>query len=140
MQETLRPGEIVLCANNTADDSLPNVVRQVAGMCKYALDRDGVLHIDRMAARLATTEAVIRRSLLWLEANGAIVLGDWQETDGLRVQPGLGGPPHEEQVPAKAHLQAELEEELAEVRAYRRFYQRANVDALGLRGRLSVAE
>ncbi len=43
---------IYLCGRYTTDDSLSAILRDVAGMCKYALQRDDRLQIDRMAARL----------------------------------------------------------------------------------------
>ncbi len=44
-----------------------------------------------MAARLGTTEAVIRRSLLWLESR-LIVLAEWQQGDlrGAWATPSAG--------------------------------------------------
>lgn len=75
--ETTQPSVIYLCGQPTADDSLPGMLRSVAGMCKYALQRDHLLQVNRMAARLGTTEAVIRHSLLWLESRGQIRLLDW---------------------------------------------------------------
>jgi single-stranded-DNA-specific exonuclease len=125
---TLRPDEIFLLGRVTTEDSMDVVARQVAGMCKYALQRDGTLRIDRMAARLGTTEAVIRYSLLWLESRGQIAIADWQAgnvayitRNGVEVHPD-----------AAALIQAQLEEQLAEVRAYRRYFLRASVSELGL--------
>jgi hypothetical protein len=101
-------------------------------MCKYALQRDGLLQINRMAARLGTTEAVIRHSLLWLESRGQIHLDEWDPAgtpvDTVRITPGDSQERNED----RAILQAELDEQLAEVRAYRRFFSRAKVRELGL--------
>jgi len=130
--ETTQPSAIYLCGRQTGDDSLPGMLRSVAGMCKYALSRDGLLQIDRMAARLGTTEAVIRHSLLWLESRGQIHLLDWDPegtpTDTVHIAAGNGV----EQRENRDLLQSELDEQLAEVRAYRRFFLRASVKELGL--------
>lgn len=130
--ETAAPSVIYLCGHITSDDSLPGLLRSVAGMCKYALQRDGLLQINRMAARLGTTEAVIRHSLLWLERRGQIALIDWDPagtpTDTVHIAPGSGVEQRED----RSVLQAELDEQLAEVRAYRRFFLRAKVRELGL--------
>lgn len=130
--ETAAPTAIYLCGQRTTDDMLPGVLRNVAGMCKYALQRDGLLQINRMAARLGTTEAVIRHSLLWLESRGQIVLEEWDPDgtppDTVRITPGSGS----EHNGDSAMLQAELDEQLAEVRAYRRFFLRAKLRELGL--------
>lgn len=130
--ETLAPSAIYLCGQTTSDDALPSVLRQVGSMCKYALARDGLLYIDRMAARLGATEGVIRHSLLWLESRGQIRLETWDPegtpTDTVRIAAGNGV----ENKEGRALLQAELDEQLAEVRAYRRFFLRAKIKELGV--------
>ncbi len=130
--ETVTPAEIHLCGQATCDDTMASVVRDVAAMCKYALGRDHLIYLDRMAARLGATEAVIRHSLLWLESRGLVQLVEWNPTgaptDTLRIAAGTGVVNREND----HQLRAELEEQLAEVRAYRRFFQRAKVSELGL--------
>ncbi|MCX6044626.1 MAG: DHH family phosphoesterase [Chloroflexi bacterium] len=126
--ESVKPTSIHLCGQTTSDDSLGGVLRHVAGMCKYALERDKLVYIDRMAARLGTTEAVIRHSLLWLESRGRLKIEEFLEGDSMRIAAGDG---HDQKENA-AILQAEVEEQLAEVRAYRRFFLRAKLSELGL--------
>lgn len=128
LYETVRPPEIYLVGQVTTDDALDDVLRHVAGMCKFALQRGQSLHIDRMAARLGTTEAVIRYSLLWLQSRGQITLLDWQSADQVHIMRG-DGPADEEEA---LWIQAQLDQHLAEVRAYRRYFLRAGVDELGL--------
>lgn len=130
--ETVQPRELYLCGRHTADDDLAGVVRHVAGMCKYAMQRDGLVDVARMAARLGSTEAAIRHALLWLESRGLVALVEWgpegHSGDTARLAP--GGAPGD---PATtALLQAELEELLAEARAYRRYFARARLSELGL--------
>ncbi|MCC9077906.1 DHH family phosphoesterase [Litorilinea aerophila] len=130
--ETSQPSAIYLCGRPTTDDSVAGVLRSVAGMCKYALERDRLLDVGRMAARLGTTEAVIRHSLLWLEVRGLIQLEEWLAGDAARIRVPEGAD-HNGEHPEEADiLRAELEEQLAEVRAYRRFFLRARVTELGL--------
>ncbi len=130
--ETTQPSVIYLCGQSTSDDTLPGILRSVAGMCKYALQRDGLLQINRMAARLGTTEAVIRHSLLWLESRGQVHLIDWDPegtpSDTVQIAAGNGVESREN----RDLLQSELDEQLAEVRAYRRFFGRAQIKELGL--------
>jgi hypothetical protein len=84
-----------------------------------------------MAARLGMTEAVIRHSLLWLEQRGLIRIEAWDpaETpvDTLRIAPGNGA---RNDTDAEI-IHTELDEHLAEVRAYRRYFSRARVSELG---------
>ena len=132
IEETVKPSEIYVCAQRTSDDSLSGVLKQVAAMCKYALRHKGLLDLNRMAARLGSTEAVIRHSLLWMESKGMIRIVAWAPPelsgDALHIEPG------DSRVnSAEVHiLQAELDEQLSEVRAYRRYFARARIGELGL--------
>jgi single-stranded-DNA-specific exonuclease len=119
---------LYLCGRTTTDDTPDGVVKQVAGMAKYALSHDAVVDVGRMAARLGQTEAVVRTALLLLEARGILRLVEW--LDGDRASIAVGAP-------VVAHRDAEtlwqeLDALLAEVRAYRRFVLRARVEDLGL--------
>lgn len=135
MLDAVDPKMVVICGRNTTDDSLQHTVRQVAGMCKYALDRDGIVQLDRMAARLGSTEGVIRLSLLWLDARGTISLREWREGNSIRMESGNRIVRTED----ADLIEAQLQEELAEVRAYRRFFTRAKLEALGLPAEASTA-
>ncbi len=79
-----QPSAIYLVGQLTNEDSVDAVIRTVAGMCKYALQRGQPLQLDRMAARLGVTTHIVRHSLLWLQAKSQISLQGW-EKDG-RVQ------------------------------------------------------
>ncbi len=131
-----QPNAIYLVGQLTNDDTVDAVVRGVAGMCKYAMQRDQTLHLDRMAARLGVTNQVIRQSLLWLQAKSRLTLQEWEEDDRVRVT--LATPDSTERqspVPDEGDaslLLAHLTELLAEVRAYRRYFLRAKTRALGL--------
>lgn len=126
--ETSGASEVYLCGRETNDDSLDAVLKSVASMCNFALKRDHLLDLGRMAARLGTTEAVIRHSLLWLESRGLIRIEQWIGADTLRIGEGNG---HRRSEEAEG-LQAQLQQKLAEVRAYRRFFLRAKIEELGL--------
>lgn len=126
--ETVEPGELYLCGHNSADDTLSTVLRSVAAMSKYALSRDDRFPLPNAAARLNTTIGVIRHSLLWLESRGLITLVEWPEDDVVRLAEGSG----REENANRAQLQAELDEQLAEVRAWRRFFRRSRLRELGL--------
>jgi single-stranded-DNA-specific exonuclease len=130
--ETTQPSALHLCGQNTSDDSVDSVIKQIASLCKYALARDGLLNIGRMAARLGTTEAVVRHGLLWLEHRGMVKLVAFDPVgapvDSVQVVAGNG----QRQDDQANLVQAELEEQLAEVRAYRRFFLRAKVSELGI--------
>lgn len=133
--ERVEPRRIFICGQSTTNDRLDFVLKQVAAMCKYALARDGILDMNRMAARLGTTEGVIRHGLLWLECKGLVQIVEWLEDDMLRIQPPQ---PHSQPTSAEERsvdrdiLQAQLDEQLAEVAAYRRYFQRAKLDELGI--------
>jgi single-stranded-DNA-specific exonuclease len=149
-----RPQQLYVCGQYTADDTLAAVLRAVAGMCKYALNHPhqvtppaagapaagaapqavvsaqptSLLDINRMAARLGVTEAIMRQALLWLEARGEIYLIEWQAGDTVRIAAGDGQARREQ----LKQIEVEIEELLAEVRAFRRFFQRARLSDLNL--------
>ncbi|MEM7130958.1 MAG: DHH family phosphoesterase [Chloroflexota bacterium] len=124
--EQVTPHEVYICGQRSTDDSLDGVLRHVAGMCKYVLNRQGELSLTNSAARLGTTTSVIRHTLRLLESKGLIVLNEWATDDAVRISKGNG----EAEANMPQILVAELEEQLAEVRAYRRFFQRAKLTEL----------
>ena len=138
--ETVRPAQVYLCGRYSADDALGSVLRAVARMCKFALNHpqpgEGpqtqhlfLLNLNRMAARLGSTEEIVRHALLWLEARGDIYLIEWLAGDTVRIAGGDGQARRQEM----NQIEVEIEEMLAEVRAYRRFFQRAPLSDLNLR-------
>ncbi len=127
--ETLAPSALYLIGRDTAEARLDAVLKRVAGMAKYGLSQDGLLPIDRLAARIGATEEIIRYSLLWLEQKGLLRLKEWEGGDVARIEPGDG---LERDGKERTLLQAKLNELLAEMRAYRRFFHRAPVKALGI--------
>jgi hypothetical protein len=121
---------IYLVAHPTHDDGWYAVLRQVAAMCKYVLlSREGAIDVGRMAARLGVTEAIICRSLLWMEASGLVVF-EWLDDDRALIALGSGPEVTAADAARAVMLQAELEELLAKVRAYRQFVRRARVESL----------
>lgn len=136
--DAVRPEEIYVCGRYTADDAMSAVLRAVAGMCKYVLNGAQqvaagqpvfLLDINRAAAKLGTTEAVLRQALLWLEARGDIYLIEWQAGDTVRIAAGDGQARRDDM----RQIEGEIEEMLAEVRAWRRYFQRARLADLNLK-------
>ena len=130
--DTVQPSALHLCAQQTSDDSVDGLLRQLASMCKYALGHQELLNVGRMAARLGTTEAIVRYGLLWLEQRGLIKIEEWDPSgtpvDSTRITVGNGV----RQTDHSNQLRLDLAEQLAEVRAYRRFFLRAKISELGL--------
>lgn len=128
LYEQHQPSVIYLVGQLTSDDSVDAVVRSVAGMCKYAIQRNQPLQLERMAARLGLTTQIIRHSLLWLQAKAQITLHEWEKDGSVQISHA-----DENNEPGEpALLLAQLTEYLAEVRAYRRYFLRAKSTALGL--------
>jgi single-stranded-DNA-specific exonuclease len=135
-----QPSAIYLVGQLSNDDSVEGVLRTVAGMCKYALQRGQPLQLDRMAARLGLTTQVIRHCLLWLQAKSQLSLQGWEQDDTVQISsaPQNGSQNSSQNGQNKgdtettALLLAQLSELLAEVRAYRRYFLRAKINALGL--------
>ena len=129
--ETLAPSELWLVGRETGDDSLDGVVKGVAAMGKHALAQDGRLPIDRLAARIGVTEAIVRHALFWLEAKRILWVMEWESGDVARIAPGDGLKTGDAGLEEK---QAALSELLAEMRAWRRFFLRAGLAELGMKG------
>ncbi len=129
--EALEPSAVWVVGRETTDDSLAGVLRQIAGMCKYALRGEGRVEMERLAARIGSTPGVVRRGLLWLEVRGLVRVVEWEQGDVACIRSGDGLVRDEAE---RALLQEELRELLAEIRAYRRFFRRARLEQLGLEG------
>lgn len=129
--ETLAPSELWLVGRETGDDSLDGVVKSVAAMGKYALSQDGRLPIDRLAARIGVSEGIVRQALFWLEAKRILWVMEWERGDVARIAPGDGLKAGDAGLEEK---QAELSELLAEMRAWRRYFVRAELAELGIKG------
>jgi single-stranded-DNA-specific exonuclease len=127
-----RPSAIYLVGQLTNDDSIDAVIRTVAGMCKYAIQRSQPLQIDRMAARLGLTNQIVRLCLLWLQAKSQLSLQGWEKDHTVQVSSVPQDPRQNGDGDDAALLLAQLTEFLAEVRAYRRYFLRAKPNALGL--------
>jgi len=125
---TVAPAHLYLCARTTADDSIPVLLRAVLGMCKYALGRDGLVDVARMAARIGAPESLVRKCLMWLQARNDIRVVEWGDGDSVQIAAGY----FQRTADLAKELQEEVMAELFEVRAYRRFLQTAPVDDLGL--------
>ncbi|MBK8047954.1 MAG: hypothetical protein IPK16_12960 [Anaerolineales bacterium] len=129
LKSTAQPDVIHLVARSTGNDTPPAVLRAVASTVKYAIGHfEGLLDIGRIAGRLGLTEASVRQALLCLQAEGMIEIVDWGEGDAVRIATGAG----RVQAEAKKKHFNELKDLLLEIRAYRRFFQRATFDELGI--------
>ncbi|MBI3958812.1 MAG: DHH family phosphoesterase [Chloroflexi bacterium] len=129
--ETLAPSELWLVGRETGDDSLDGVVKAVAGMGKHALTQDGRLPIDRLAARIGVSEAIVRHALFWLEAKRILWVIEWESGDVARIAPSDGLTAGDGVLQEK---QAELSVLLSEMRAWRRYFLRAGLGELGMKG------
>ena len=127
-----QPSAIYLVGQLTNDDNVDAVIRTVAGMCKYALQRSQPLQLDRMAARLGLTTQVIRHALLWLQAKSQVTLQSWEKDDTVQISGASSNGALNSDPESAALLLAQLTELLAEVRAYRRYFLRTKPHALGL--------
>lgn len=131
--ETLSPSEVWLVGRESGDDAIDGVLKAVAGMGKYALaQEEGRLPIDRLAARIGVTEGIVRHALFWLEAKRILWVMEWEPGDVARIAPGDGLKAGDAGV--QEH-QAALSELLSEMRAWRRYFLRANLAELGLSGK-----
>lgn len=142
IMQNARPDALYLVGIPASTDTVDGLLSAVVSMCKYAIQRDQPADLGRMAARAGVTEAIIRTALLLLAQGGVIRLGEWLAGDRVRITAGAAavgaatvsaapaGSPERE--PDVRELSTRLREELAEVRAYRRFFQTSRLDLLSL--------
>jgi len=149
--ESVQPETVYVCGKTTTDDRWETIRAATARMCKYALTHDGVADLARMAARIGATEAIVRQTMRWLEAEGEITLGEWEGdrvpvTAGARTkrhQQSEGLPDGDAEVFPDENLHSdgsdgrEIEANarmwIEEMRAWRTFFRRESLDDIGFR-------
>jgi hypothetical protein len=121
--DLVQPQTLVMMGHLPPFDAPEALLRQLAGMLKYALNRGGRAPVDRLAARTAHTEATIHAALAWLHAHTEFELTPltpevyavgWR---GARLEPAALG--------SMQRLSALIEE----TRAYRRYWLRMPMDS-----------
>ena len=122
------PQSIYLCGRQTTNDTITALLQETAGMVKHALRHGNILSIERAAARLGTTQQAIRLAMRWLVAKGLIAAEIDENDDQVHLIHGS----KQEDSKTKSLVQAELEKQLDEIRAYRRFFKRASISELGI--------
>ncbi|HEU0296677.1 MAG TPA: single-stranded-DNA-specific exonuclease RecJ [Anaerolineales bacterium] len=100
---------------------------RLAGMAKYAINnRGGKVSIQGLASAMAQRERAIRIGLEWLVAGGHLAVLGEAEADAVHLSAGNGE--------TNQYLQKELyiavKGILEEITAYRKYFSRANLDAI----------
>ncbi len=119
------PTKVYLFAADAGLARLELFLKHIAGLVKYALKHNaGYIDIPLLAAMTANRESAIRLALTWLEAQGHVtVLVD----EGNSVQLRAGGNRVDQHAD---RIAAQLGALLDEVSAYRRYFARADIEAL----------
>lgn len=119
------PEKVILFAEDPGMDRLDAFLQRLAGLTKFALkSNQGLVNIQVLAAATAQREIAVLTGLRWLEANGNIGITS-HRGDQMQIIPGSGEKDAMLQ-PLTETLRAVLEESAA----YRRYYLRANKNAL----------
>jgi single-stranded-DNA-specific exonuclease len=122
------PERITLFALDRPPHTPEWFLRRLLGMAQYAIGHyGGVVSIERLAGATGQRVLTVRRGLEWLAAKGQLAPPDW--LDDERVSLAEGGTPDEE---ALEGLQEALRALLMETHAYRVYFRRASLEALGL--------
>jgi len=128
--ERVKPRTVYLFAVSPTDDTPEAFLRRLAGLAKFAiLKKGGRTRLSELAAACALPEIVVRRGLEWLAANGNIVF----EADGDNLQLSIGNQAANQYLPKAdrgQELSLAIQSLLAETRAYRTFFTRADKDTL----------
>ncbi|MBU2611970.1 MAG: single-stranded-DNA-specific exonuclease RecJ [Chloroflexi bacterium] len=114
----------------SAHDTPKAFLRRLAGLAKFAiLKKSGRTHLSELAAACAQPEIAVRLGLEWLAANGNIVF----EADGDALHLSIGNQAANQYLPKAdrgQELSLTIQALLAETRAYRTFFTRADKDTL----------
>lgn len=120
-----RPGVIAVFGITPSFDAMDSLVNQMAGFAKYAIThRDGWLTISKIAAKTGHTPQVISACLNLLAAMGTL---STTETKGDQERISPGG---RHDLSAKLSTIDILKSMLSETAAFRRFYRKADIQAL----------
>jgi single-stranded-DNA-specific exonuclease len=116
---------VVIVGQGGPDDTVSGFLEKLAGLVKYAQKNypDGV-PLVRIASALSQREVTVRRGLEWMAARGAISL-EWTEDEQVRFGPGGAG-----DAAAVEPLQDAIRALLAESRAYRAYFKRADLSVM----------
>jgi single-stranded-DNA-specific exonuclease len=128
LQQILRnasPKFVYLFANPTSMDQPEAFLRNLAGLCKFAIrQNDGIIYLPKIAAATNQRLETIIAGLQWLQTHGHIQIID-QEQDRVHVVKSIGTTAN----PDRA-IAAELSALLDESKAFRNYYLRADKDRL----------
>ncbi|HOT91520.1 MAG TPA: single-stranded-DNA-specific exonuclease RecJ [Anaerolineae bacterium] len=119
------PTTVYLFAVDAGLARLEPFLKHIAGLVKYALKHnEGRVDLSAMAAATANRESAIRLALAWLEARGDITIAS-EEGNTMTLR--IGG----ERTDLRAdRVAVQLAALLDEVAAYRRYFARADMEAL----------
>ncbi len=134
--ERVKPRTVCLFAVSPTNDTPETFLRRLAGLAKFAiLKKGGRTRLSELAAACALPEIAVRLGLEWLAANGNIVF----EADGDALQLSIGNQAANQYLPTRRvlreadrgqELSLAIQSLLAETRAYRTFFTRADKDTL----------
>jgi hypothetical protein len=124
--ERSKPEEILVFAQESGLEESGVLLTQLAGMAKYSLRAmEGEMNLDRAAAALGQTRAVVEAGLDLLAAGGSLAIIEC-DTASWRLAHGDSLPQMDAQHLARVRLDALL----AETAAYRDYFRNAPVTAL----------
>lgn len=117
-----RPRRILLLAAPPTADEPQAFLERLAGLCKFVINkREGKANLAELAAACGQTEGTVRAGILWLEADGSLVVSE--DASGNTSLAAAMSPRDES---ARARWQSTLQYLLSESAAYRVYYGRAN--------------
>lgn len=123
--QSANPRKVYLFGNSTSMDQPANFLTRLAGLCKYALNRNiGRLELASLAAATNQRLETVSTGLRWLKARGHIAIVE-QHPDFVIINPSIAQSALAQQSP-----DAELLALLRESAAYRKYYLREDKDRL----------
>lgn len=122
--DLVRPQNVVIFAIDPADSSPEAFLRRLAGLVKFALERQsGQVQLAQLAAATAQRESVVRLGLQWLAQRGLV--GVTFDQGIVQISAGAASDPVK-----AAQTLSRLRALIDEVRAFRKYFKSADKENL----------
>jgi single-stranded-DNA-specific exonuclease len=125
----VKPRQIFLVGQPSPFDTLPQFIKHLMGLIKYALtNKEGEVNLEELAGALGHRQATMRLGIDWLVAQGKLSIYV-EENDLLVLRSDQRLP-----TPEASIVETLLQTALAETAAYRKFFNEANLSGLKVVG------
>ncbi len=123
--EKVQPEGIILFSFDSSPKSVKDFLIQLGGLSLYTIkSKSGIVEYTQIAALIGYPESAIQLGLDWLQAHGDISINN-KDKKGCQISSG-------NRLPSSSliDLQSRLEAQIGEIRAFRSYFKRADLNLL----------